>query len=111
MDYAYACADIIISRAGGTISELQIIGKPVILVPSPNVTEDHQTHNAMALVNKGAAIMIKDDEAKLNLIPAAIDLLNDEAKKKSLSANIKKLAITNAAERIVDEILKIAKAA
>ncbi len=109
MDLAYACSDIIISRAGGTISELQIVGKPVILVPSPNVTEDHQTHNAMALVNREAAIMIKDSEAKVNLIGAAFDLLNDEAACKKLSANIKAMAITNAADRIVDEILKVAK--
>lgn len=110
MDYAYTCADLIISRAGAlSISELQIVGKPVILVPSPNVTEDHQTHNAMALVNKEAAIMIKDSEAKVNLIGAAFDLLNDEAACKKLSANIQAMAITNAAERIVDEILKVAK--
>lgn len=109
MDLAYACSDVIISRAGGTISELQIVGKPVILVPSPNVTEDHQTHNAMALVKKEAAIMIKDSEAKVNLIGAAFDLLNDEVACRKLSANIKAMAITNAAERIVDEILKVAK--
>ena len=110
MDYAYTCADLIISRAGAlSISELQIVGKPVILVPSPNVTEDHQTHNAMALVNREAAIMIKDSEAKVNLIGAAFDLLKDEALCAKLSANIKAMAITNAAERIVDEILKVAK--
>ena len=107
MDLAYACADVIISRAGGTISELQIVGKPVILVPSPNVAEDHQTHNAMALVKRKAAILIKDDEAKLNLIGTAFDLLNNEPLQKELSANIKQMAIPNAAERIVEEILKV----
>jgi UDP-N-acetylglucosamine--N-acetylmuramyl-(pentapeptide) pyrophosphoryl-undecaprenol N-acetylglucosamine transferase len=111
MDYAYACADVIISRAGAlSISELQLVGKPVILVPSPNVTEDHQTHNAMALVKKKAAIMIKDEEAKLNLVGAAFDLLQNDALQKELSANIRQMAIPNAAERIVDEILKVAKA-
>ncbi|MCX6199645.1 MAG: undecaprenyldiphospho-muramoylpentapeptide beta-N-acetylglucosaminyltransferase [Bacteroidetes bacterium] len=107
MDYAYACADVIISRAGGTISELQLVGKPVILVPSPNVTEDHQTQNAIALVNKKAALLIKDDEAKLNLIGAAFDLLKNESLQKELSANIKQMAIPNAAEKIVEEILKV----
>ena len=111
MDFAYACADVIISRAGAlSISELQLIGKPVILVPSPNVTEDHQTYNAMALVNKGAAIMIKDSEAKLNLIGAAFDLLKNEEQQKQLSTNISKMGIPNAAERIVDEILKVSRA-
>jgi len=111
MDYAYACADVIISRAGAlSISELQIVGKPVILVPSPNVAEDHQTHNAMALVNRKAAIMIKDDEAKLNLIGAAFDLLKNEPLQKELSTNIKQMAIPDAADRIVEEILKVCRA-
>lgn len=111
MDYAYACADVIISRAGAlSISELQIVGKPVILVPSPNVAEDHQTHNAMALVNKRAAIMIKDDEARLNLIGTAYDLLINTNMKAELSENIKKMAISDSAGRIVDEILKVVKA-
>lgn len=109
MDLAYVCADVIISRAGGTISELQLVGKPVILVPSPNVAEDHQTHNALALVIKRAAIMIKDDEAKVNLIGAAFDLLKNEPLQKELSANIKQMAIPNAAERIVEEILKVCR--
>ncbi len=110
MDLAYACADVIISRAGAlSISELQLVGKPVILVPSPNVTDDHQTHNAMALVNKGAAIMIKDSEAKLNLIGAAFDLLQNNAQQKQLSDNISKMGIAHASERIVDEILRVSK--
>ncbi len=108
MDYAYACADVIVSRAGAlSISELQLVGKPVILVPSPNVAEDHQTHNALALANRKAAIMIKDDEAKLNLIGAAFDLLKNESLQKELSANIKQMAIPNAAEKIVEEIMKV----
>jgi UDP-N-acetylglucosamine--N-acetylmuramyl-(pentapeptide) pyrophosphoryl-undecaprenol N-acetylglucosamine transferase len=110
MDFAYAVADVIISRAGAlSIAELQNISKPVILVPSPNVTEDHQTHNAMALVIKNAAIMIKDSEAIEKLMNTALELLNDESKKKELSDNISKMAISDAAERIVAEILKIAK--
>lgn len=108
MDYAYACADVIISRAGAlSISELQLVGKPVILVPSPNVAEDHQTHNAMALVNRKAAILIKDSEAKVNLIGAAFDLLNNDSLQKELSQNIRTLGIPNSAERIVEEILKV----
>ncbi|MCW5909327.1 MAG: undecaprenyldiphospho-muramoylpentapeptide beta-N-acetylglucosaminyltransferase [Chitinophagales bacterium] len=110
MDYAYDCADVIVARAGAlSISELQIVGKPVILVPSPNVAEDHQTHNAMALVNREAAIMIKDSEAKVNLIGAAFDLLADKAKQEMLSKNIRAMAIPDAAERIVREILKVAE--
>jgi UDP-N-acetylglucosamine--N-acetylmuramyl-(pentapeptide) pyrophosphoryl-undecaprenol N-acetylglucosamine transferase len=110
MDYAYVCADVIVSRAGAlSISELQLVGKPVVLVPSPNVTEDHQTHNAMALVNKNAAIMVRDNEAKLNLVAVALNLLSDETKQRELSGNIKRMGIPDAAERIVDEILKVAK--
>lgn len=111
MDYAYICADVIVSRAGAlSISELQLVGKPVILVPSPNVAEDHQSHNAMALVNQHAAIMVKDDEAKVNLIGAAFDLLQDKTQQIQLSTNIRKMAIPNAAEKIVEQILKVASA-
>lgn len=110
MDYAYAVADIIISRAGAlSIAELQNIGKPVILVPSPNVTEDHQTHNAIALVKNNAAILVKDSEAKEKLMNTAFELMNDESKKKELSENISRMAISDAAERIVSEILKVTK--
>ena len=110
MDLAYSVADVIVSRAGaGSISEFCIVGKPVILVPSPNVSEDHQTKNAMALVNKEAAIMVKDAQAVLELIPLLQDLMEDEAKLSSLSENIKKLALPDAASRIVDEIEKIVK--
>lgn len=109
MDFAYSAADIIISRAGAsTISELCIVGKPAIFVPSPNVSEDHQTKNALALVNKNAALMIKDEEAVNNLIPKAINLLKDNEKCKTLSDNIKKLALPNSAEVIAKEIYLLA---
>lgn len=108
MDLAYAMADVIISRAGaGTISELCIVGKPVILVPSPNVAEDHQTKNAMALVSRNAGIMIKDSEAVDKLIPEAISLLDNKQHMDRLAENIKKMAITDSSKRIVDEIYKL----
>jgi UDP-N-acetylglucosamine--N-acetylmuramyl-(pentapeptide) pyrophosphoryl-undecaprenol N-acetylglucosamine transferase len=102
MDYAFSVADVIISRAGaGTISELCVVGKPVVLVPSPNVAEDHQTHNAMALVNTGAALLIKDADAKTKLMPAALALIVDTEKCTTLSTNILQLAKPNAAKDIV----------
>jgi UDP-N-acetylglucosamine--N-acetylmuramyl-(pentapeptide) pyrophosphoryl-undecaprenol N-acetylglucosamine transferase len=108
MDLAYAAADIIISRAGaGTISELALVGKPVILVPSPNVAEDHQTHNAMALAEKNAAILVKDADAPVELINRVLALVNDEAMRETLSENIKRLAISNADEVIAGEVLKL----
>jgi UDP-N-acetylglucosamine--N-acetylmuramyl-(pentapeptide) pyrophosphoryl-undecaprenol N-acetylglucosamine transferase len=108
MDYAYTAATIIISRAGaGTISELCIVGKPCVFVPSPNVTEDHQTKNAQALVAKQAAVMIPDSEAIQKLFDVTLALLNNTQKMNELAAQIKQLAIPNAAEKIVDEILKI----
>jgi UDP-N-acetylglucosamine--N-acetylmuramyl-(pentapeptide) pyrophosphoryl-undecaprenol N-acetylglucosamine transferase len=108
MDLAYAVSDVIISRAGaGTISELCIVGKPVILVPSPNVAEDHQSKNAMALVIRNAGMMVSDGEAMKKLIPEAIRLLNNDDKMKQFAANIKKMAITDSSERIVDEIYKL----
>ena len=108
MDLAYAMADVVIGRAGAlTISELCLVGKPAILIPSPNVAEDHQTKNAMALVEKNAAIMVHDKEAKEKMISTAIDLLNDDNKKMELTNNIKKLAKPNAAENIAKEILKL----
>lgn len=107
MHLAYAAADLIISRAGaGSISELCVVGKPVILVPSPNVAEDHQTKNALAIVNKHAALMINDSEAVKELIPLAINTLNNAEKCAELSKNIKKLAITDASEKIADFILE-----
>jgi len=111
MDLAYAVADLVISRAGaGTISELSLTGKPVILVPSPNVTEDHQTGNAMALVkNKGAKI-VKDNEAGKKLIPMASVLIEQEQELQRLSENIKKFAVPDSADRIADIVIKLAKA-
>ncbi len=105
MDYAYAAADIIVSRAGGTISELAIIGKPTILLPSPNVAEDHQTKNVMALVEKDAAILIRDNEAVEALVPTCIDLLNNTELKEKISNNIKQFAKPNAAKDIAQSIL------
>jgi UDP-N-acetylglucosamine--N-acetylmuramyl-(pentapeptide) pyrophosphoryl-undecaprenol N-acetylglucosamine transferase len=108
MDYAYAAANVIISRAGaGTISELCVIGKPCILVPSPNVSEDHQTKNAMALVNKNAAVMVKDAEAEKHLLDRTKEVLDDSELQAQLSKNIKELALPKAAQHIADEIYKI----
>ncbi|MDR1983806.1 MAG: undecaprenyldiphospho-muramoylpentapeptide beta-N-acetylglucosaminyltransferase [Prevotellaceae bacterium] len=108
MDLAFAAADIIISRAGaGTISELCIIAKPCILVPSPNVSEDHQTKNAMALVNENAAVKINDNDAQSDLIDTVLQMFGDEEKMNQLGNNISKLAMPDAADKIVDEILKL----
>jgi UDP-N-acetylglucosamine--N-acetylmuramyl-(pentapeptide) pyrophosphoryl-undecaprenol N-acetylglucosamine transferase len=108
MDYAYAAADIIVSRAGaGTISELCLVGKPVILVPSPNVAEDHQTKNAMALSERDAALLITDDLAVKNLVNEAIKLVSDKLKRDRLSENILKLADRDADIRIAKEVLKL----
>jgi len=107
MDLAYAAADLVISRAGGTISELCIVGKPAILVPSPNVTEDHQTQNAMALVEKDAAVYVPDKDAEAELIDTALGLIKDTAKQKILSDNISKLAKPNADEDIAKEVIQI----
>lgn len=110
MDLAYAAADVIISRAGaGTIAELCVVGKPVILVPSPNVAEDHQTVNARSLESKGAAVIIRDAEAVENLMDEAIGLLKNEVKCTELSLNIRVLAITNADEVIANQVLKLAE--
>lgn len=108
MDYAYSTADFIISRAGaGSISELCIVGKPVILVPSPNVAEDHQTKNAMALVDKKAAIMVKDSEARQTLIDNFLRLYDSNNLQVELSKNIKKLEKPNADEVIAEEVFKL----
>jgi len=109
MDLAYAAADLVISRAGaGTISELCLLGKPVILVPSPNVAEDHQTKNALALADKDAAVHIRDVDARRELIPAAVDLVKDTARLEQLQGNILKLAYHDSAEIIAHEVLKLA---
>jgi UDP-N-acetylglucosamine--N-acetylmuramyl-(pentapeptide) pyrophosphoryl-undecaprenol N-acetylglucosamine transferase len=108
MDLAYAVADVVISRAGAlSISELCLVGKPVILVPSPNVAEDHQTKNALALVKKEAAVLIKDAEAAEKLYPAALALMADSARQKQLCANILKLGQPQAATAIVNQLLTI----
>jgi UDP-N-acetylglucosamine--N-acetylmuramyl-(pentapeptide) pyrophosphoryl-undecaprenol N-acetylglucosamine transferase len=108
MDLAYAAADVVISRSGAiAVSELCIAGKPTILVPSPNVAEDHQTKNAMALVNKDAAIMIADKDASITLVDDALKLLFDEQRAQKLRGNITQLAKPNATEDIVNEIEKL----
>lgn len=107
MDYAFAAADIIVSRAGaGTISELCLVGKPVILVPSPNVAEDHQTKNAMALVDKDAAILLKDKDAETQLVATALEYLGKANELEQMSKNIKLLAKPDATKTIVDVVLK-----
>ncbi|MDP2335029.1 MAG: undecaprenyldiphospho-muramoylpentapeptide beta-N-acetylglucosaminyltransferase [Bacteroidota bacterium] len=108
MDLAYAVADVVISRAGaGTISELCLLGKPSVLVPSPNVAEDHQTKNAQSLVDNQAALLIKDADSKEQLWLEAFKLLGDKPRLKSLSENIRKLGRPNAAKDIVDVILGV----
>lgn len=110
MDYAYSAADLVISRAGaGTISELCLLKKPVVLVPSPNVAEDHQTKNALALVNREAALMVTDLEAPQQLVDKALATLADDALLTNLSQNIVKLAYHDSAGKIADEIEKIIK--
>ena len=110
MDLAYAAADVVVSRAGaGTISELCVAGKCTIFVPSPVVAEDHQTHNAMALVNKGAALLVKDAEAIDELIPCVESLLADSGRIGGYEENILKLAKKNAAADIAAECLKLAE--
>lgn len=110
MAAAYKAADLVISRAGASsISEFCLIGKPVILVPSPNVAEDHQTKNAMALVNRDAAILVKDVEAPEALLPLAVKTVGDETRLKSLNENIQKLALPDSAEIIAKEVIWMAE--
>ena len=110
MGTAYKAADLVISRAGASsISEFCLIGKPVILVPSPNVAEDHQTKNALALANRDAAIYVKDAEAPATLLELAVKTVNDEEKLKSLSENVLKLALPDSADIIAKEVIKLAK--
>lgn len=109
MGAAYKAADLVISRAGASsISEFCLIGKPVILVPSPNVAEDHQTKNAMALVCKDAAIYVKDADAPDTLLHTALQTVENDTKLKSLSENIKKLGFADSADVIADEVIKLA---
>jgi UDP-N-acetylglucosamine--N-acetylmuramyl-(pentapeptide) pyrophosphoryl-undecaprenol N-acetylglucosamine transferase len=108
MDLAYGVADAVISRAGAlSISELCLAAKPAVLVPSPNVSEDHQTKNAMNLVNNGAALMVKDAEAMEKMVPTALALLNNASQKEQLSANIRKMGKPDAARQIAEEILNL----
>lgn len=110
MNVAYRAADLVVSRAGaGTISELQLLGMPVILVPSPNVAEDHQRKNAQALVDKDAAVMILDADCRKDLASKVKALLADDERRKALSTNVKKMALVNSDEKIVDEIYKLLK--
>lgn len=108
MASAYAAADLVISRAGaGSISELELLGKPSILVPSPNVAEDHQTHNARALSDRGAAVLVTDSEARDKLIDEAISLMKDNNKREEMHDKILQMALPDSDEKIVDEIIKI----
>jgi UDP-N-acetylglucosamine--N-acetylmuramyl-(pentapeptide) pyrophosphoryl-undecaprenol N-acetylglucosamine transferase len=108
MDLAYSVADFIISRAGASsVSEIQIVGKPCVLIPSPNVAEDHQTKNAMALVKNNAALMVKDVNAKHELVKKMIELSNNNQLQQELKNNISKMAMPNAAEQIAKEIFNL----
>ena len=110
MDYAYAAADLVISRSGAcTVSELCLVAKPVLFVPSPNVAEDHQTKNARALADKGAALLVPDAVCRTEAMPRALELLADEEALQRMSRNIEALARPDAAERIVDEIVRVMK--
>lgn len=108
MASAYAAADLVVSRAGaGSISELELLGKPSVLVPSPNVAEDHQTKNARALSDKGAAILVEDSKAADSLVDEIIALIGDGEKLTDMSGKIRELALPDSDEKIVDEIVKI----
>ncbi len=108
MDLAYRAADLVVSRAGASsISELQLLGKPSILVPSPNVAEDHQTKNAMALVNKKAALMVRDTEAMEKLTPSMLSTVKDESLLAILAQNVKGMALADSAEKIVDKVFEV----
>jgi UDP-N-acetylglucosamine--N-acetylmuramyl-(pentapeptide) pyrophosphoryl-undecaprenol N-acetylglucosamine transferase len=108
MDLAYAAADVIISRAGaGSVSELCIVGKPVIFIPSPNVAEDHQTQNAMAIVKEDAAILIKEEDLEVDFKNKFSQLMASAEKQEALGENIKKLALINATKEIADEVEKL----
>ncbi|MBA9072805.1 UDP-N-acetylglucosamine--N-acetylmuramyl-(pentapeptide) pyrophosphoryl-undecaprenol N-acetylglucosamine transferase [Flavobacterium gossypii] len=108
MDLVYAAADVIISRAGASsVSELCLVGKPVIFIPSPNVAEDHQTKNAKAIVDKNGALMIKENELDTKFTSVFNNLLSDKNLQENLSENIKKMAMPNATKDIVDEIIKL----
>jgi UDP-N-acetylglucosamine--N-acetylmuramyl-(pentapeptide) pyrophosphoryl-undecaprenol N-acetylglucosamine transferase len=110
MDLLYSIADVIVSRAGAlSISELCVVGKPCILIPSPNVSEDHQTQNAKVLSQAGAAILIADNQAKEKLKDAVFELITNEKHCDEMSINVKRLALPNAAKAIADEVVKLMK--
>lgn len=110
MDYAYAVADVVVSRAGAcSISELCLLGKPAVLVPSPNVAEDHQTHNALALADKNAAVMVEDKEALNSLVDIALQLMKSDSQRAELAENILTLARPEAARNIACEVIKLKK--
>ncbi|RME94653.1 MAG: UDP-N-acetylglucosamine--N-acetylmuramyl-(pentapeptide) pyrophosphoryl-undecaprenol N-acetylglucosamine transferase, partial [Bacteroidetes bacterium] len=110
MELAYAAADVVIARAGAlTIAELCLLGKAAVLVPSPNVAEDHQTQNALALVARNAALLVKDEQAEEEMIAKAIDLLNNSHQRAQLEINAQQLGFSDATARIAEEVLKLAK--
>ena len=110
MDQAYAAADVVISRAGAiAISELCLVGKPVVLIPSPNVAEDHQTKNALALVNRGAAMMVRDVDCQATGLATVLELFENAGQRESMGVAIRKMAMSGAADKIVDQIAKIVK--
>lgn len=108
MASAYAAADLVVSRAGaGSISELELLGKPCVLVPSPNVAEDHQTKNALALSERDAAVLVTDAEARERLVPTVLELMGEPEKLKKMSGNISAMALRDSDERIADEVERI----
>jgi UDP-N-acetylglucosamine--N-acetylmuramyl-(pentapeptide) pyrophosphoryl-undecaprenol N-acetylglucosamine transferase len=110
MDYAYAAADLIISRAGAmSIAELALIGKATVFVPSPNVSEDHQTHNARSLTDSGAALLLADSQVRTELEQTVVDLINDEPRRNALGTAIRQFARPNAAAAVVDQLERIAR--
>lgn len=110
MDLAYAIADVVVARAGAcTVSELELVGRPAIFVPSPNVAEDHQTRNAEALTTKNAALLVRDDVAVEEVIPRALELLADEPKRAEMTANLLKLGRPHAAKDVAETVVKTAK--
>ncbi|MDE6717062.1 MAG: UDP-N-acetylglucosamine--N-acetylmuramyl-(pentapeptide) pyrophosphoryl-undecaprenol N-acetylglucosamine transferase, partial [Muribaculaceae bacterium] len=110
MAAAYAAADLVVSRAGASsISELQNLGKPCILVPSPNVAEDHQTKNALALADRGAAVMVTDADAPHELVDTIFSLIGNKEKLATMKGNISEMALTDSDDKIVEEIVRIVK--
>ena len=110
MDLAYALADVVVARAGAcTVSELELVGRPVIFVPSPNVAEDHQTRNAQALAAKEAALVVRDDEAAERVVPLALELLADDGRRARMVANISAMGRPDAARDVAKQVIETAK--